>query len=95
MRIAIANSSPAQKIGTVPPGGKLHLQVLTASVTVRIAADRDSLDTPYPLSGAQGFPFDSTYGIVELQWLGEVWAEGIAANGAVQPVIEFSISKAG
>jgi hypothetical protein len=88
--ITISNTSP-QRCGTALVPSKLDVQVLSAAgIFVRIGGSRDELATPLPFGGNQGTTFDSSAGLVERQWLGEVWIVGLASN-ASQPVIEVSV----
>jgi hypothetical protein len=89
---SIPNTGPAQKCGTAYTPSKLDVQVLSpAGVFIRIAKTQDELATPLPFQGNQGLTFDSTAGVVELQWLGEVWIAGVAAN-ASQPFIDVRMT---
>lgn len=92
MQRTIPNTAPAQKVGNVRPGTRIHIQVLNGAgaVACRFASRQDLLDNPTPFGGAQGFLLTSANGVVELIWQeAEIWAEGLAAN-ASQPVIEIS-----
>jgi hypothetical protein len=92
MIMTISNSAP-QRCGTAAKGSKLDVQVLSvAGVFIRIGKSRDELNTPLPFSGQQGISFDSTAGLIELQWEGEVWICGVAAN-AVQPVVDVKVTQ--
>jgi hypothetical protein len=90
----IPNSPSAIKIGNVAQGQKMHAQVLNGAgaITCRFANRQETLDTPLPFGGDQGFAITSSDGLVELVWEGEVWAKGNAAN-ASQPLIEFAASR--
>jgi hypothetical protein len=80
----------AIKLQNVNPGSRIHIQVKTASVTVRFGPSGAELDTPTPFGGNQGFALDSTAGLQELVWGdSEIWAAGIAAN-ATPAVIDVS-----
>lgn len=90
--ITIPNVAPAARVGTALQSSKLDVQVLSAAgVFVRIGHSRDELDNPLPFAGATGFQLDSTSGLVELQWLGEVWMEGLPSN-ASQPVVTVAVT---
>lgn len=90
--ISIPNVAPAQRVGTALTPSKLDVQVLSpAGVFVRVGHSRDELDNPLPLLGAAGLTIDSTAGIVEVQWLGEVWMEGVATN-ASQPIVAVNVT---
>jgi hypothetical protein len=90
--ITVPNVAPAARVGTAIVASKLDVQVLSAAgVFVRIGHSRDELDNPLPFGGATGFSIDSTSGLVELQWLGEVWMEGLASNAA-QPVVAVTVT---
>jgi hypothetical protein len=88
----IPNTAPAQRVGTAIQSSKLSIQVLSAAgVFVRLGKSRDELDNPLPFSGPSGYQFDSTAGVVELQWIGEVWLEGNPTNAAV-PVVTVDVT---
>lgn len=92
MQRTIPNTAPAQKVGNVKPGARIHLQVLNGAglIICRFGKDQNTLDVPTPFGGAQGYQLTSDDGIVELVWeSAEIWAEGIPANSAL-PVIEVS-----
>jgi hypothetical protein len=92
MTITIPNVAPAARVATAIESSKLHVQVLSAAgVFVRIAKSRDELDNPLPFSGPIGYTFDSTAGIIELQWQGEVWMEGLASN-ASNPLVTVDVT---
>ncbi len=91
MIMTVPNAAP-QKVGTAFSPGKLDVQVLSAAgVYIRIARSRDELLTPLPFAGNQGNTFDSTAGLVEFQWFGEVWVCGVSGN-ASQPVIDLRMT---
>jgi hypothetical protein len=87
----IPNTKPAYRLGSAKAGQKIHLLITTVGVTVRFAADRNTLELDTPFGGSQGLQFTSTNGVIEMQWSGEIWALGIAAN-AVSPVVDFSVA---
>jgi hypothetical protein len=90
--ISIPNTAPAVKVGTAWVQSKLDIQVLSAAgVFVRIGHSRDELDSPGPFTGPQGFQIDSTSKLVEIQWLGEIWMEGLPAN-ASQPLVVIGVT---
>jgi hypothetical protein len=90
--ITIPNVAPAARVGTALQSSKLDVQVLSpAGVFVRIGHSRDELDNPLPFAGEAGFSLDSTSGLVEIQWLGEVWMEGLASN-ASQPLVTVNVT---
>lgn len=66
---------------------KLHLCVLSpANALVAIAHDRKTLESPPPAvliaQGVGGLPIPISSGIVEIEWVGELWMLGPAANTA-------------
>jgi hypothetical protein len=87
----IPNAKPAYRLGSARQGQKIHLIVNTAGVTVRLAADRNSLELDTPFGGPQGLQFTSADAVIEMQWSGEIWALGVAAN-ASNPVVDFSVT---
>ena len=80
--IFVPNAPPSIMLGYCRPGQKIHLRVLTANCTVRIASQRELLEN---LGG--GDQFDSTDRTVELQWSGVVYAAGLNSNPAVAQVL--------
>jgi hypothetical protein len=89
---SIPNTGPAQKCGTAYTPSKLAVQVLSPTgVFIRIGRSQDELATPLPFQGNQGITFDATAGVVELQWTGEVWIAGVAAN-ASQPFVDVRLT---
>jgi hypothetical protein len=92
MIMSIPNLIP-QKCGNSSGPSKLDVQVLSATGNfIRIGSSRDELLTPLPFAGGQGITFDATAGVVELQWLGDVWVCGLSTN-AVQPVIDLRMTR--
>lgn len=86
----VPNAAPATKLGTVPAGKRVHLQVLTANCTIRLAGSREELDTARPGIGP-GLQIKDTNGPVEIQWSGEIYAEGLAANPSSPVEVSFGI----
>jgi hypothetical protein len=87
----LPNTKPAYRLGSARAGQKVHLLVVTPGVTVRIASDRNSLELDTPFGGSQGLQFTSLSGVIEMQWNGEIWAQGVAANASL-PVVDFSVA---
>lgn len=89
---SIPNTGPAQKCGVAYTPSKLAVQVLSPTgVFVRVGKSQDELATPLPFQGNQGITFDATAGVVELQWVGEVWIAGVPTN-ASQPFIDMRLT---
>ena len=90
--ITIPNTSPAARVGTALQSSKLAIQVLSAAgVFVRLAKSRDELSDALPFNGFAGYLFDSTVGVVELQWIGEVWLQGVPTNGSL-PIVTVEVT---
>lgn len=77
-----SNNPPAVKIGYLPFSGKIHVQVITAGVVLRLGHSREDLDTPAPVGTPAGLQFNSNQNLVELDWIGEVWAVGLSTNAS-------------
>jgi hypothetical protein len=90
--ITVPNKAPAVRVGTALTASKLDIQVLSpAGVFVRVGHSRDELDNPLPFSGPAGLQLDSTVGILEVQWQGEIWMEGLPANAST-PVVTVNVT---
>jgi hypothetical protein len=90
--ITIPNTPPAARVGTALQSSKLAIQVFSpAGVMVRLGKSRDELDNPLPFGRPAGYQFDSTSGIIELQWQGEVWLEGLPTNASL-PIVSVEVT---
>lgn len=91
--VIVGNVAPAQKLGYATPGQKIHMRVLNGAgaILLRFAQSRELLDSPSPFfPDTQGYIITSLDGLVEVQWEGDIYAEGVVANAA--PVqLQFGI----
>lgn len=77
----IQNTGSAQKLGYCRKGQKLHLRVITANVTLRLAKEAALLEMSFSGQNQAGYPVVSTDGPLEIDWgEGEVWGMGVAGN---------------
>ena len=85
--IATIFNPPAEpcRHGTIVGRRKIHVTVITANRTIRLANTKDVLQHE-----PGGLPISDTLGPVEIEWAGDIWVNGIAANaGTTQADLDW------
>ena len=94
--IKVPNAGVAIKLATLQRGQKLHIRLLNnvaadngaLGTFVRFASDRATLEIDKQFVGQSGYSLFQADGLIEIQWIGEVYCFGSNGNSVV-PIISY------
>jgi hypothetical protein len=94
--ISIPNAGVPIKLATLQRGQKLHIRLLNnvagdngaLGTMVRFASERSTLEITKQFVGQSGYSLFQADGLIEIQWVGEVYCSGSTGNSIV-PIISY------